>query len=551
MQTQFPAGLFRPAFGLLLLAAVLTGCQPRGGSSPGGHSHGGDSHGPHGDHGGHPHDEDEGITFPITVWTNGFEIFAEHEAVVAGEPMQFVTHVTYLESGEPRRAGLVTFRASNAAGGSFDHPQARPDREGIYLPRITFPKSGEWDLTLHIPNRGTNALVPMGRLTVFADAQAARQAAAPAEPEGITFLKEQGWKFPVIVRPATTRELIQRLALPATVQARPGQRAAVTTPLSGRLIAITNVALPDVGARVRNGQVLARVQPIFSELTARLAEARAAAERARIHLADATKTHARIQSLAKLEAKSRRDLQEAETALQLARQQVTAAESLEAAYSSASAGLLRGDANAAPSVDLTSPIDGVVVQVAATAMGEFVSEGTALFHLLNPDPIQLVARLPESRAAAAASLNGADAETSDATRPWLPVWSAGTGRLVTVGLEVDPATRTVPVVLETPNPTNQFRPGQQLTLHLRTGRAADVLAIPVSALIDEDGQQTAYVQVAGETFQKRVVKVGLRDDQWVQVLSGIAPGERVAVQSAYAIRLAALTGGAIPHGHAH
>ncbi|MFT6618172.1 MAG: hypothetical protein ACJASX_001059, partial [Limisphaerales bacterium] len=44
-------------------------------------------------------------------------------------------------------------------------------------------------------------------------------------------------------------------------------------------------------------------------------------------------------------------------------------------------------------------------------------------------------------------------------------------------------------------------------------------------------------------------QTGIRDGDWVQILSGVTTGEMVAVKNAYAIRLAAVAGGAIPHSN--
>jgi multidrug efflux pump subunit AcrA (membrane-fusion protein) len=61
----------------------------------------------------------------------------------------------------------------------------------------------------------------------------------------------------------------------------------------------------------------------------------------------------------------------------------------------------------------------------------------------------------------------------------------------------------------------------------------------------------AFVQVSGETFEKRELKVGIRDSGFVQVLEGIKAGERVVTKGAYAIRLSSISGVIPAHGHAH
>jgi multidrug efflux pump subunit AcrA (membrane-fusion protein) len=132
-----------------------------------------------------------------------------------------------------------------------------------------------------------------------------------------------------------------------------------------------------------------------------------------------------------------------------------------------------------------------------------------------------------------------------------PITGDGRGQLLSLGLEVDPATRTVPLLFETANRGGQLRVGQYVTLHVETARVDEWVAVPESALIEEGDQLVSFVQVSGETFQKRELKVGIRDSGFVQVLEGIKAGERVVTKGAYAIRLSSISGVIPAHGHAH
>ena len=141
------AAIFIP---LVCVFALACGCKKQTPVSSGhGHSHGA------GDHG-HPHEEgggehvQEAKTAQITVWSNGYEIFAEHTAPVVGQPARFITHVSDIHAGKARTEGMVKFVLTKG-NESFDHPQARPERAGIYIPAITFPSP--WRLE-HDPYQG-------------------------------------------------------------------------------------------------------------------------------------------------------------------------------------------------------------------------------------------------------------------------------------------------------------------------------------------------------------------------------------------------------------
>jgi cobalt-zinc-cadmium efflux system membrane fusion protein len=107
------------------------------------------------------------------------------------------------------------------------------------------------------------------------------------------------------------------------------------------------------------------------------------------------------------------------------------------------------------------------------------------------------------------------------------------------------------LIYEMKNPDGQFRVGQQVALHVETANAREALAIPHSALVEEGGWFVAYVQLGGETFEKRELRLGIRDGDWVQVLSGLKEGERIVTRGAYAIRLSTATGAIPAHGHTH
>ena len=87
---------------------------------------------------------------------------------------------------------------------------------------------------------------------------------------------------------------------------------------------------------------------------------------------------------------------------------------------------------------------------------------------------------------------------------------------------------------------------------LKAGEQYEYISIPESAIISEDGLQTAYVQTEGELFEKRIIKTGITDNGYVQIINGLEIGERVVTSGAYQVRLAALSPeSAIGQGHVH
>ena len=87
-------------------------------------------------------------------------------------------------------------------------------------------------------------------------------------------------------------------------------------------------------------------------------------------------------------------------------------------------------------------------------------------------------------------------------------------------------------------------------VHMVISMAAAFLGLAGMYVLLE-AEFVAFVQVSGETFEKRDLAVGIRDAGWVQVMYGVKEGERVVTKGAYAIRLASVSTTLPSHGHSH
>lgn len=514
----------------LLLMSVLvigTGCRP----AIDGHGH---------DHDGEPR------MAQITVWTDRYEVFAEHRAAVAAQATRFITHVTELGTAEPRREGSMKF-VLRQGDKVTEHLETAPAQAGIYTPDLHFPQAGDWQLSLLVPADATHAPVDMGVIKVYANQHAADHAEIPADPEGMILLKQQQWKIGVKTEPITRQRLVERVRTAARVRAKPGYRGAVIAPVSGQVMAPTGRALPQPGERVEAGQLLVLLQPNFSEAAARLAEADGEFHMAKAVLDQAEAAYARTKMLAAEQAKSARELQEAERVYRSAQARYAAATGLLATFRQAG-----GDwsSDAPLFMELRAPIAGVLDSMAA-GPGEVVPAGQTLFTVLNPELVWIEANIPEASVERLSAAKGAWLELPGQPGHFVPVTEEGRGRLVSLGLEVDLATRTVPLIYEMRNTGYALRIGQWVSLQVETAWAEEALALPDEAIVEERGRPLAYVQLSGETFERRDLVLGIRDGNRVQILSGIAEGERVVTQGAYAVKLASVSSALPAHGHAH
>ncbi len=518
-------------FAIALLAttlAAMTGCR-RGGPD-------------HGTGEGHEHKEK---TAQVTVWTDLYEVFAEHTPPVVNKPTRFITHVTDLKTAEPRTGGMVKFVFRDGET-MFEHPQAVPERPGIYIPAITFPKTGDWQATVLIPDNGTNAAVELGTIKVYADDDSAAHAAFPDPPEGISFLKEQQWKLLMRTESVATKGLVERLQVPAMVVPKPGLLAHVTPPLAGQVYPLSENRFALDGEAVKAQQTVALLQPAFSEATAALGEVEKEIARARLAMTQAQRDYQRARELFEAKVETAQNVEQAGLRSETAQAELEAALATRSSYRQGT-----NVAGTLPRIELKSPIDGVIVSQSGAAVGQHVPADKPLFTVLDPTTVFVEARVPEAMGHAVRGASNAIVELPAQRGKFLDLTGGLGGRLIFTSPEVNAATRTVKLHYEVPNVSGRFRVGQMLTLYVESGRAENAVAIPDSAIVDEAGVPVAFVQVSGETFQKRELTLGIRDGNLVEVRRGVNEGERVATHGAMAIRAASVSGVIPAHGHAH
>ena len=196
-----------------------------------------------------------------------------------------------------------------------------------------------------------------------------------------------------------------------------------------------------------------------------------------------------------------------------------------------------------------APISGTIAYV-TVAPGGYVEQGDRLFHVLDPSRLWLDARLAEADVGRIHQPTGAWFTAEGFEHPF-EITPGEDARLVAFGGMVDPVSRTVPAVFEFPNPDRQLRVGLFVTARVYTGDEQQDLAIPAGALVNDAGAEVVYVQLGGERFERRVVRTGLRDGEYVIVTDGLSPRERVVSRGAYLLHLAAGAPAEIGHGHAH
>jgi len=96
-------------------------------------------------------------------------------------------------------------------------------------------------------------------------------------------------------------------------------------------------------------------------------------------------------------------------------------------------------------------------------------------------------------------------------------------------------TRTVPVRIELANPGTLLKPGMFAQVELPIEDKGALVTVPVSAVIDSGTRQIVLVQAQEGRYEPREVKLGARNDHYIEVLDGIRDGEPVVVSANFLI----------------
>ena len=460
----------------------------------------------------------------VTIWTDSTELFMEHPALIVGAGGVLAVHLTDLTDFAPLRSGRITLRFSPRDGTeALVVVQDTPRSPGIYGPNPVFRRAGVYDLTIEVESPQAHDVLQVPGLTVHAtDADAPREVAG--DDEGVSFLKEQQWNTAGFRTAAAGEgEVSESYAVTGEIVPVAGRRAVVAAPIGG-LIAAAGATDIAPGQRVARGAVLAVLTPTLAD-GGGSAWAQAVRE-----LREAEGEYERSKRLMEVDAISRRRLQESEIRVEAAR--------------AALAGLGGGVTDGSGRIVLRAPIGGVVVE-RQLVPGSRVEAGQTLFAIVDPSVVWLRADVPATSAPRVASGSLASFRLAGNDRPYTA------RRMVSSGAVIDSVSRTVPVLYEVANPDGSIAIGAFATVSVRTGRRASGVVIPTSAILDEDGRPSVWVQAGGETFEARQLVLGSEEDGWVLVLSGIALGERVVTGAAYQIRLASLSTAVPAHGHEH
>jgi membrane fusion protein (multidrug efflux system) len=227
---------------------------------------------------------------------------------------------------------------------------------------------------------------------------------------------------------------------------------------------------------------------------------------------------------------------------QLTQQQLIPASQLDSQRAAMESARARLDATRARLEDrvISAPFAGVL-GFRQVSPGTLVTPGTTIASLDDVSVIKLDFAVPETFLSALAA--GQVITASSAAWPDREF----SGQVTSVDSRVDPVTRAVTVRAELPNPDRQLRPGMLLTVQVyRPERQA--LVVPEIS-VTQVAQSAHVFRVKDDaTVEQVAVRLGQRRSGEVEIVEGLAAGDRIVVDGTVKLRQGAritdVTGGA-------
>lgn len=265
----------------------------------------------------------------------------------------------------------------------------------------------------------------------------------------------------------------------------------------------------DVGDRVARGEVLVRFSDVEQQSGQRAATANVAAARAEHRNAEAN--WKRVDDIVGKGLMARAELDAATARRDAARAALNAAEAA-----------LRSAGQQTGYTVVRAPFDGVVTR-RFVHVGQAVQSGPPA-----PQPLIAIAALDALRVDVVVPQSAAGEIRAS---PSASVLEEGGQRVrataVTVFPYADPATHTFRVRVELPAGSKGLYPGMTVKVAFAVGEAKRLL-VPTSALVRRGELTGVYVIGADHAVGLRQLRLGHRFGDSVEVLAGLAPGERIA-----------------------
>ena len=206
-----------------------------------------------------------------------------------------------------------------------------------------------------------------------------------------------------------------------------------------------------------------------------------------------------------------------------------------------------------PSIELTANRPGLVI-ASHLQLGQPVEPAVELMDISDRSTMWAVAQIPEQEAA----------QVKEGTLAHIRIPALGTqvidARLVRFGVDADRQAGTIEGIFELENSEGRLLPGMRAEFSIVLSTRPNVLSVPKDAIQGDPAKRVVFVQDFDlpNAFRRTPLILGEQNDQFVEVIGGLFPGDLVVTRGSYSLGFAAGGSGMslkealdAAHGHEH
>jgi len=460
-----------------------------------------------------------------TIWTDKTELFVEFPALIVGKNSRFLAHFTSMNKHKPILEGNLTVSLIKGSKG-IRHKVEYPGSPGIFTPTLQPKESGICQLIFELNTPEYSDRIVIENIVVYASAEEAKNTLSIDKEAGggISFLKEQAWKIEFQTTPVSEKEIFDVITTSGiwTVALADHQNLVATS--NG----IVNFKMGNIseGSPVKKGDMLMTLGS--GSLTSN--NISSDIQKAKIDLDQAEAEFERKKELYDAKIVPKAVYEKVEQKYFLAKSN----------YKTLSNGYVAGGRQ------IVVPFDGYVKSI-AVVNGGFVQQGTNLITITNHKSSLLEVQVSPNYAVQLEHINDLWYQ------PKSGVWSnlnKHSGKILSVGKEVESNKPLLSIYAQV-NEDIEMPEGSFTEVQIMIGEPVRSLVIPTSSLLEDYGNFSVIVQQSGEIFERRIVTIGKRNGNEVEIKSGLKISEIVVSKGAYQVKMASLSGQAPAHGHEH
>jgi cobalt-zinc-cadmium efflux system membrane fusion protein len=358
------------------------------------------------------------------------------------------------------------------------------------------------------------------------NATGANPPASSAESGLVRLTAEKLKAAGITVQPITRGEFRTFRDFPGTVEPNEHALAEITTLVRGRVIDV----YADLGREVKGGTLLALLYS--SELG--MAQSAYLKATAKLNVADRAFRRAELLLKEKVIGLAESQRREGEMISLRAEQREARDRLLLLGLTEEDLRHLDRNHTIRSHVPVVAPFDGRVIARNLTK-GEVVETTEKLFVVADLSEVWVTAKIPEKDIP---YIRNDQTSPGQLVEVHVSAYPGQTfqGSITYVGDVLEPATRTMRLRLELPNPERKLKPEMYATVRVYSDPEPNVLLLPETAVQRDRDRQFVFVQREPGLFEIRPVQLGDSNGKEVKVLGGVEEQDAVVITGSYVLK---------------